>query len=194
MTDTALSSQEAAHTCVSTNSECGLGVGAQALGVQSLGKGQELTAMKMLWWGNVTLQRQTRENPGTAKEAKDCSHDKTLTPLSNSTYSQNTGPCPRECWKRVRQLWSMVPVEEKQAWTPEAEGRGALWSWPKRSQLPPSCERLQVATNIFLGAWVAWVCQRYHTWKQLPWENVQPTSDCGDLPQAQAAASTLHTL
>ena len=131
MTDTALSSQEAAHTRVSTHSECGLGVGAQALGVQSLGKGQELTAMKILWWGNVTLQRQTRENPGTAREAKDCFHDKTLTPLSNSTYSQNTGPCPRECWKRVRQLWSMVPVEEKQALTPEAEGRGALYDPPQ---------------------------------------------------------------
>ena len=81
---------------MSTHSEWGLGVGAQVLGVQSLGKEPELTAMKILWWGNVTLQRQTRENPGTAREAKDRSHGKTLAPLSNFKYSQNIGTCPRE--------------------------------------------------------------------------------------------------
>ena len=79
-----------------------------------LGVGPELTAMKSFWEGYVTLQRQTREHPGTTWEAKDNFHGKTLTLLSNPAHSQNQEPCPSECWKGVSWLQSTALEARKQ--------------------------------------------------------------------------------
>ena len=97
----------------------------------------------------MTRQRQTWEN---VREAKDHSHGKTIMLRFSSARSQKKGHNPGECQMGARWQWSMAPEAERQVQMPEVEGRGPIRSRPQRLQLPPSCERLRVATHVFLGA------------------------------------------
>lgn len=141
----------------------------------------------------MTLQRQSKENAGAAREGKDHSSGKALMPCSNSMHSQNKGPCPSENQRGVSQLQSTAPGQEKQVEGQRQKARG------RYGKNPRDCNYHQAISShrsLCTSSWEPeWLSSAKGPTAQdhLPWGHAQPTSECGDLPQGPAIASTPHT-
>ena len=131
----------------------------------------------------MTLQRQSKENAGAAREGKDHSSGKALMPCSNSMHSQNKGPCPSENQRGVSQLQSTAPGQEKQVEGQRQKARG------RYGKNPRDCNYHQAISShrsLCTSSWEPeWLSSAKGPTAQdhLPWGHAQPTSECGDLPQ-----------
>ena len=136
-------SAEKQLTCPSR--QLGLDAQAQASGVRPQGEDQGWLPSRYSEGTSTTQLRESRENHGPAREARDHCGGNALTThtprMQDLTFASAIGG--------MSQLWSMKV--EKTLRELEAEDRRPLQSQPQGLQVPPSCEQAQVTAHTFLG-------------------------------------------